>query len=60
MNKVNQAYGHLQSLECCIKNIIESLPAASDIDSMVLWDHIIVAQKELDMAMYILNNEEVA
>ena len=56
--KIDQAYGHLESLECCIQNIVKHLP--SDFIDPMVWDHIIVAQKELDMAKYLLNNEEVS
>lgn len=57
--KIDQAYGHLQSLECCIQNIVEALPSDLDKDSMV-WDYIDVALKELGMAQFILNKEEIA
>jgi len=55
--KIDRAYGHLQSLEHCINIIAEKLKTDLDDFSMV-WSHIIVAQRELEMAKYILNNEE--
>ena len=52
--ELDAAQGHLESLECCIKNIVEELTNDLDEFSMV-WDNIIVAQKELEMAKYIIN-----
>ena len=57
INKLDTALGHLESLECCMQNIIEHLTTDLDTDSTV-WDHIIIAQKELDMANYLINVEQ--
>lgn len=54
IDRLDIAKEHLESLECCIQNIVEELQTDLNQFSMV-WDHIIVARKELDMAHYIIN-----